>query len=254
MEPSPFRLGFAACVTTFASLALASCNSVISHEPWFSDDTRGSPPQMHNGLWVADNDPTCRFDERQPIEKWPICASYIVVSDNEILTLDMTETGDGKHKTRSYGEWRSSAFMLADGDPLISQSQDCDVGGIEAKADEPASPANQMAATSQEPAPDKNTEPPIYCYSAIRSVAFDDNHKLVALKIWPILCLLAKPERPADDGSGEAPLAPGLTREGNNCLAKDRDVIRRVARDSEAAWARSGKPLPTMHWLREGFH
>jgi hypothetical protein len=235
-------------------MALASCNSVISHEPWFSEATRGNPPQMLNGLWVADNDPTCRFDERQPIEKWPICATYIVVSDNEILTLDMTEAANGKRKTRSYGEWRGSAFILADGDPLISQSQDCDVGGIEAKADEPASPANQMTASPQKASPDKNSGSSIYCYSGIRPVAFDDDHKLIALKIWPILCLPAKPQSDGDEESDEAPLAFGLTREGNNCLANDRETLRRVARDSEATWARSGKTLPTMHWLRDGFH
>ena len=254
MGPRPYRLRFVACVAVVASAFLASCNSVISHEPWFSEATRGSPPEMHDGLWVLSDDPTCKFDARMAIENWPICANFVVVRGKEFLTLAAAETDDGKHKVRSYGDWQSSPYLLADGDPLISQSQDCDAEGIEAKADEPASPANQMAASPQETAPELNSESRIYCYSAIRPVAFDDNHKLVALKIWPIPCLPAKPQGSGDQESDEAPLTLGLTREGNNCLANDRDTLRRVARDSEAAWARSGKPLPTMHWLREGFH
>lgn len=183
---------------------------------------------------------------------WPFCANYMVVRGNEFLTVDMTETGKGRHKLRTYGDWQSSAHLLVDGDPLIDQSEDCTV--LKREADEPALPDNQADAIEPDTPPEENPKARIFCYAAIRSVAFDDMHRLIAVRMWPIPCLLAKPDDSGNEKSNEAPLAPGLTREGNNCLADDREALRRVARASEAALAKSGMPLPTMHWLRDGFH
>jgi hypothetical protein len=245
-------------------LTLAACNNldvVVSDSPWFTREAAAHAAHLRPGLWVRlapgeAADPTCNFDEREPLESWPDCVSGHVVHDSEMLFLRVSETDVDGQTTRSY-DWQSTSYVLADGDPRIEQLADC-FG----------------------PAPDA----PGYCYKAVRPTIFDRDGQIVAFNMWPVWCapvsiVTVHQESTTTDAakseSASAPVQseeqderqigtaaatpapagaepfPGLHLDGGLCVADSEESLRNAARASErVAAARSG--LLEAHWVRDG--
>jgi hypothetical protein len=255
-------------------LALAACNSldfavvpfVSSDSPWFTREAGANAAHLRAGVWVMlapgeAADPTCSFDEREPMESWPDCVAGQVVHASEILSLHVSETDVDGQTTRSY-DWQRTRYVLADGEPRIEQLAGC-----------------------FEPAPDAS----VYCYEAVRPTIFDRDGRIVAFNMWPVLCApgviaavhqeratdaaaaaaeSAEPDEPqtrtaaatsapseepsqGTAGTAGAEPFPGLHRAGGQCVADSEESLRNAARANEAVTAaRSG--IIEAHWVRDG--
>lgn len=202
---------------------------------------------MRDGLWVVSDDAACKFDERLPITKWPFCANFVVIRGDKFLSPSFVETDDGKRKVRGEYSWESTKHLIADGDPLIDQSQDCNI-----IVDEPAEAVASVQPVDAEPPVEAPPVANTFCYIAARPLAFDDGHKVVALKVWPVLCESNDSTHSRNRRSTNSPLVQGLTREGRDCIAQDREVLRRVALENELGAKGRNYHWPTMHWVRDG--
>jgi hypothetical protein len=247
-------------------LALAACDGlngpVVSDSPWFTREAAANAAHLRPGLWVrlapgVAADPTCSFDEREPLESWPECVSGHVVHASEFLFLRVSETTvDGQ--TTGSRDWQSTPYVLADGDPRIEQVAGC-----------------------FDPAPDAS----VYCYEAVRPTIFDRDGRIVAFNVWPVWCApfikdaahqepaaanesaapgqSEEPNEPqtrtpaATPAPSEAPSQgtagtagaepfPGLHRADGRCVADGEESLRNAARASEVFG------FAEAHWVRDG--
>jgi hypothetical protein len=91
----------------------------------------------------------------------------------------------------------------------------------------------------------------VYFYAAVRPFARDDQGRVVEFESWPALC--GPP--PPDDGQGDGGMKhfitrqalPGLTIDGENCVATDPATVRKAATAS-LAWV---KDRGRVRWIRD---
>ncbi|HEX6741892.1 MAG TPA: hypothetical protein VF079_08895 [Sphingomicrobium sp.] len=118
-------------------LALAACNMAMSDHPMFAADERLTTP-LKNGLWAAD-DPDCAVDVTLPTDKWPECAFWAVVGDNQVIDVSEKKAD------------RPAGFLIAGGRPPIVQIEMIDKErrvyffyAVEPLASAPSSPATAL--------------------------------------------------------------------------------------------------------------
>lgn len=90
-----------------------------------------------------------------------------------------------------------------------------------------------------------------FAYLAVAPTAFDGRRRITAFKAWPVQCGPPPPQGETEAGSARRltrELLPGLEAAGDDCIARDRETVRRAARAS-AAWA---PPGPEIRWMRDG--
>ena len=97
-----------------AALPLCACNTIVSSKPWFGDAP--GAPQLREGVWRADSEKPCDFDEKKPVQTWPACAFGVVVGASDLTLYERDDKGQVKPSTVSY--------VLAAGDPVILQLDD----------------------------------------------------------------------------------------------------------------------------------
>jgi hypothetical protein len=64
-----------------AAAALGACNAAISDHPMFQESERSSKLVLEDGTWLL-VEPECDVDTAKPVESWPKCADWIVLSHN----------------------------------------------------------------------------------------------------------------------------------------------------------------------------
>ena len=220
-------------------VALVGCsNRVVSDEPWFTHD-EANAPRLRPGLWI-ERSADCRVDESQPSERWPACAREFVVREHDVLHLNWSEANG---RERSY-DWRSAAYVLAAGDPVIQQVTPCYALGP------------QPAASETMDTPPPRLDPRAYCYSAMRPTRFDSAGWIVSFEGWPVYCGPWPTEEEAERSGGNVTLAPfpGLHVVYENCTAENEEALRMAARASEAMTGSGVPGRVSAHWVRDGYH
>src|SRR5262245_44794317 len=66
-----------------ACLALSACNMAVSGHPIFCNEP-SSTIRLKDGLWAVD-DADCHVNTKRPVQRWPKCAGWLVVSDNRLV-------------------------------------------------------------------------------------------------------------------------------------------------------------------------
>jgi hypothetical protein len=207
-----------------ALLLLSGCNTVHSDKPLFGlEDVRGATP-LKPGLWVLYESEEglsggqCRFDTQKPLRKWPECARWALVRENDLLYL--VEGGRGERK------WLSSTYVLVGGQPRILQT------------------TTSFWAVDES---DKEQNE----YAGLAPTAHDAAGLISAYRAWDAQC--GPPDHtqyPGNSGPHPSTLAPlpGLTMEesGLSCVAMDQDAVRRSVVASEA-W---GPDYRDVRWVR----
>ncbi len=92
----------------FAS-GLSACNLVTTTEPMFGPEDAGGAPTLRNGLW-ANIESDCKVDLKKPANRWPDCASRVVIEDGLLYGKDEDSDED-----------QALAFVVAATDPRIMQ-------------------------------------------------------------------------------------------------------------------------------------
>jgi hypothetical protein len=137
---------------TLATIAmLAGCSGVVSSTPWYSRADAQAAPQLRDGVWriTSRSQSPCKVRESAPLQRWPSCASAIVVRKLELRALSDTKAG---------WKWSEAAYILAGDAPTIVQITDV-VGGK----------------TSYE-------------YAWARATKRDDQQRVIAIQGWRVLC------------------------------------------------------------------
>jgi hypothetical protein len=199
------------------ALMLGGCNLITSPTPMFSSaDVRGQA-QTRPGVWTEDQK-DCAFDERQPMDTWPHCASGWVVQPGGVLAAP---PGDPPPPLHLY------PTLLVAGDPPI----------LQVRAD------------------DKPGAPPTYVYLGVKVLKTDAEGRITAYKGWPALCGPPPPKNtdgsPTNNGR-TLQIIEGLKPDpdGANCIASTPAPIRLSAARSEA-W-RDNADHDHAHWVRDG--
>jgi hypothetical protein len=213
-----------------ALLVLGGCNTVYSDKPLFGSQDAAGAPRLKPGIWLRYQalnglfEHDCRVDPNKPVRKWPDCAGWVLVRETDLLTLGHDE---GKQV------WLSDVYVLANGRPRILQttSRDITEGGARAPAE---------------------GEEPQSRYSGLVPIAQDANGDITAYRTWEAQCGPPdETEYPENSGTHPTTLAPlpGLTmsEDGQSCVVKDQDAVRRSVVVSEAWDTYHGEP----RWIRE---
>jgi len=88
---------------------LSACNLVTTTEPMFTTADASGAPALREGLW-ANIEPDCKVDLKMPANRWPDCASRVVIQGGKLYEIDKDEV-----------VVQALAFVLAAGDPRILQ-------------------------------------------------------------------------------------------------------------------------------------
>jgi hypothetical protein len=219
------------------AFVMGCSNRLVSDQPWFARDEQHAP-QLRPGLWLQKDDPDCTFDERQPAEMWPDCATSFVVREQDILLLTWVETGSAMERTRTY-DWTSLAYLLVSGDPIIQQITPC-----RALAPEEVHAGDGSA-----------LDPRSYCYSALRTERVDASGRVVSIWAWPVYCGPWPTQEEAERLGRAVTTAPfpGIHVVQENCVADSADDVRMAARASEEI-AETSLGLVPAHWVRDGYN
>jgi hypothetical protein len=199
-----------------AALLLGGCNMITSPTPMFSGADVLGQAQMRPGVWTQDQT-SCPFDERQPMDAWPHCAGGWVARPGGVLAAP---GGDPKPALHFY------PTLLVAGDPPI----------LQVRAD------------------DKPGAPPTYIYMGVKVLKTDAEGRIIAYQDWPALCGPPPPtdaNGPTHNGQTLQPFAGlVLDKDDPNCVASSPAPIRISAARSEA-W-REKDAIDHAHWVRDG--
>lgn len=91
-----------------------------------------------------------------------------------------------------------------------------------------------------------------FFYTAVKPMAFDSRRRITAVEIWTVQCGPPPPGEETNVSNRHLTLQlhPGLEAKGDNCVVRDRETLRAVARASRA-WSAE---LITARWMRDGVH
>lgn len=215
-------------ILIFASLLLlGACNMVVTKQPLFSTADAAGAAQLRPGVWRETPQSPCDFDETKPLADWPGCANGFIMRDGEAGGYNIDANGK---KT-----WTSSELIFAGGEPRVIQVLMKDLG-VKGLGELPFGP--------------------MYLYVAAHPTSLDEQGRIVAFTVWPILC---GPPPPPDakgrDGNamrtGTLKPLPGLTmdKDNNNCTTSSQAVVRAAAKAS-ADWQGSS-PATEDRWIRD---
>lgn len=228
-------------------LILGGCsNRVVSLEPWFREDPATKGPKLRDGVWLSE-DPDCKVETAKPAEQWPACANWFHLRANQSFRVQWSEETVGPSRRRTYDPWSETAQVIAPGEPLILQSDDCPMAA-EKQAESVyvagSPPASAPLLDASKPEPHHK-----YCYSGLRVIAADADGEITSLDAWPVFC---GPFPKGGQDVTETPW-PGLEVVGINCTARDEVALREAARRSLVLLQGSGLQVRA-RWIRSGYH
>ena len=218
-----------------AGLALLSaCNVVMTKTPLFTAADAAGAPVLRPGVWLFVKDADCDVDEAKPFTEWPDCAGGGLVSADELAGHDAKDPP---------GQLEHNPYVLAAGDPRIAQ--------LRVAVDVSAGASASVSGDAQASTSASSAQSFPYAYAGVRPTRFDAQGRIVAFKLWPVLC---GPPPPKDaNGADVAPatlhpyagleMKPGDT----DCTSQSPDAVRAAARTSEA-----GSQPSEAHWIRDG--
>ena len=205
-------------------LVLGGCNRVVTPTPLFSQADAAGAPVLRDGLWLlenkvdiqlfASNDDRCRVDTRKPVNRWPACASWVLVRGNEMLGYRGVQEASLA--------WESMPFVLAAGDPPVLQVGD---------------PGDDSASIS-------------YSYFGVGQVERGNDGRATAITVWTVDCgpppaqVKGEPTRFLTRD-----LLPGLIADGDNCTAESPSAVRGAATASRAWNTEPGR----LRWIRDTY-
>jgi hypothetical protein len=221
-----------ALVVICAAALLGGCNIVVSKTPVFTAADGAGAPALKPGLWLAEKD-DCKFDEAQPLAKWPDCADPLVITPTLVHGVG-AKAG------------KPEPYLVAAGDPLVIQAQiDIDVSaGVDVSATGNATASGSASAQVKSPPP--------YAFLGVHPIALDAQGRVVRMEEWPVQCGPPppdpKPNTPFDKARYVTyhPL-PGLKIDGQVCTPSGKTAVLNAARES-----RTYGRTQTSHWVREG--
>ena len=214
-----------------AAALLGGCNVVVSKTPVFTAADSAGAPVFKPGLWLSEKD-DCKFDETQPMAKWPECADPLAITPTQVHGVG-AKAG------------KPSAYLVAAGDPAVVQAQvDIDVSaGVDVSASGDATASGSASA--------KVKGPPPYAFLGIHPLALDNQGRVIRMEQWPVMCGPPPPEPKPDVPFDKAryvtlhPL-PGLKIEGQVCTPDGKAAVLNAARES-----RTYGTVQKAHWVRE---
>jgi hypothetical protein len=197
-------------------LILTGCNDVHSARPLIHD--ADGAPVFRPGLWVG-LDKACPLDTALPVEKWPSCATAMVIRPGRI-------TGATKADRRGLMTYRLSGRL-----PTLVQIRSVrDDSGHLASADSSSAKLGT------------------YQYLGLAVLGADEQGLMTQVAFWSALC---GPD-PAPAKPGESPRyvtdkpLPGMTVIGNACTTTSLDAVR------GAVIASKGWSMPLeLRWVRD---
>jgi hypothetical protein len=95
-------------VLALVALSLGGCRMVTSDRPVFTSGDAADAPALKSGLWAL-IEPGCRFNVRTAPEKWPECATALVLRDGAAI-----DARTGQTTRRS--------ILIVGGDPVVIQA------------------------------------------------------------------------------------------------------------------------------------
>ena len=191
-----------------AAALLGGCNAVSTPAPLLPADSGVLRP----GVWRADMEKDCAFDDSLPIAQWPSCAAAPIVHADGVGR--MVGEGEGAH---------GFDLRLVRGEPLIVEAT--------------ATPAKGEEAGFK----------PLTIYLAGRATSLDAKGRTTAAELWLVQC-----GPPAGGGEITQHPLPGLTvdPQAKTCAPGQPQDLRNAAAASEA-WA-DPDDLLKIRWLRDG--
>lgn len=193
-------------------LILAGCNRpVLSYRALFLAQDAQAAPAFHNGIWLLEPDPECKFDRSQIVSSWPECAEWTLVAQGRIV-------GAKWRKAPFQGPliFASHSYILASGEPLILQ--------------EPST-----------------LHPWFFGFRAIKPTSLDHEGKIIAATVWDVTCPSAPPTSRDPPPNPERRPIPGLKETKDVCYASNTDAVRAAAKASlewetptTMTWLRNG--------------
>jgi len=192
---------------------LTGCNTVVTPSPLFSVADQMGGPAMRTGVWRIEPEGECAADETKPLVGWPDCAKGFVLQDGGVAGYyDKTDSGP---------VWKTQPLIFAPGKPGVLQAV-VNVGG------------------------DVKVSGTPYAYAGVRPTKSDDQGRIIALALWPVLC---GPPTPGHEDEMTKKLLPGLTAKPDDpvCTTGSSAALRAAAAASEA-WA--PKKI-NGHWVRD---
>ena len=191
-----------------AIVLISGCNAVTTPAPLFPTDRGVLKP----GVWRADMQKDCTFDDRAPISQWPSCAAAPVIHANGAGRVSGPDEGAASFDLR-----------VVRGDPLLVQAT-----AIRAKGDESGSQSLTL-------------------YLAGRATTLDAKGRATAVELWLVQC-----GPPGEGAALTQRPLPGLVldQQAKSCTTDQPEVLRDAGRASEA-WTDPDGPL-RLRWLRDG--
>jgi len=195
------------------ALLLAGCNMVVTPAPLLTvaDQAGGAP--LRPGVWRVEK-PDCDVDEAEPMADWPKCSMGLVWNGDGTAGYYDRDPVPPVRKTQS--------TIFSPGTPGVLQAE-VTIGGDVTVSSKP------------------------FAYVGIHPRKSDDQGRVVAFTLWPVLC--GKPT-PGDEDSMTKALLPGLEAKPGDpvCTTASKDALRGAARASEP-WA---PKIIAAHWVRDG--
>ena len=196
------------------TLLLGGCNAVITPTPLFTLADQAGGPAPRLGIWRFEIKSDCAVDESKPIGDWPECAQGLVWKEGGVAGFYDRASGAPV--------WKVQPLIFAPGTPGIVQAEMNVSGDIKVDGKPSA-------------------------YAGARATKSDDQGRITALVIWPVLC---GPPPPGQADGMTKTLLPGLSAkpEAPVCTTASVAALRNAAQASEA-W--TPKTI-SGHWVRDG--
>lgn len=198
----------------FTAALLAGCNTVVTPTPLLTMENRGTGPALRLGVWRFEMTDACDVDETKPLGDWPQCANGLMLKDGGVAGYYDRAAGSA--------EWKMAPLIFAPGTPGIIEAQ-VNLGG------------------------DIKTDATPYAYAAARTTRSDDQGRITAIVVWPVLC---GPPPPGANAGLTKHLLRGLTAKPDDpvCTTSSVQALREAAKASES-WA---EKTVKAHWVRDG--
>jgi hypothetical protein len=216
---------------------MGGCNTVVSDRPLLM--ARDGQPHLKVGLWRQAEEADCSFDETQPLQRWPDCASALYF-DGKAMTLPDEFRKRDRRRAKAGGGHPgpvSTPFVIEMGPPLVGQAEQA----------QPRKKRSKRLKT-------------IYWYFLIQptDMARDGTIKtfeMVAVSCGPVENYRMVPQGGTTSVEGKSmitrhPLA-GLKMVEGNCMTNDRQALFAAARGAvELAKVNNMRPSH-YQWVRE---
>ncbi|UKK85487.1 hypothetical protein L7H23_05100 [Sphingopyxis sp. BSN-002] len=194
-------------------LLLGGCGMAVSEKPMFAEADAAGAPTPADGIWLIRDKADCRFDEAEPMARWPACASWAEYRDGRWF-----EPVGGRGPTMKPLE---SDILLVGGKVALMQIRYAE--GI-----------------------DGTGKDPVYFFMAFDNPAGD--RKLKSIALWPVMCGTKIDYKTAAEERSPEPVVkkryPGFDE-------KCRPASQKALRSAASASRPEPSKLLRLEWMRE---